>query len=110
VTKPPKPGFVGFGSTCLGDFQEFLGGFIEGVIFLRSALVVVAVLKGGGGPTGSLSYFSQGGGDVCNHLESGHQEGGIGVLGKSAFTTGCVKTPCENFRSCVQALPFIFSA
>jgi len=23
VTKPPKPGFVGFGITCLGDYQNF---------------------------------------------------------------------------------------
>jgi hypothetical protein len=57
VTKPPKPGFVGFGSTCLGDYQDFLaeyfsvlpgeGAFIEAVIFLRPALIFVAGLKGG---------------------------------------------------------------
>ena len=28
VTKPPIPGFVGFGSTYLGDYQEFLGGIV----------------------------------------------------------------------------------
>jgi hypothetical protein len=43
VTKPPKPGFVGFGSTYLGGYQKFLGDyfsvlrekrpFIEGVFF-----------------------------------------------------------------------------
>ena len=54
VTKPPKPGFVGFGSTYLGDYQKFLGeiflgfagvvGLYRGGIFLRSALVVIAVL------------------------------------------------------------------
>jgi hypothetical protein len=36
VTKPPKPGFVGFGSTYLGDYQEYFSvlpreaAFIEG--------------------------------------------------------------------------------
>jgi hypothetical protein len=64
VTKPPKPGFVGFGSTHPGDIQGFLAGFIQGVISIRSALTVAAGLKGGGGPTRSLNGFSQTGGDV----------------------------------------------
>jgi hypothetical protein len=50
------------------------------VIFLRAALVIAAGLIGGGGPTKSLNDFSRGWGDVWIDLESGHQEGGIGVL------------------------------
>jgi hypothetical protein len=57
------------------------------VVFLRSALIVAAGLKGGGGPIKLLNDLSQGGGDVCNDLESGHHGDGIGVLGMSAFTT-----------------------
>jgi hypothetical protein len=38
-------------------------------------------------PTKSLNDSSQGGGDVWYPLESGHQEGGIGVLEMSAYTT-----------------------
>lgn len=62
--KTAKTGFVGFGSTSLGGIQDFLGGFIEGVIVLRSALMVATGLKGVGGPTNSLNYFRQGGGEV----------------------------------------------
>jgi hypothetical protein len=57
VTKPPKPGFVGFGITYLGDYQEFFSvllgeaAFIEGVIFHRSALVAAMVCKGGAMPS-----------------------------------------------------------
>jgi len=29
VTKPPKPGFVGFGSTYLGDYQKFLAEYFS---------------------------------------------------------------------------------
>jgi hypothetical protein len=57
VTKPPKPGFVGFGITYLGDYQEFLdglflgftggGGLYRGGIFLRSALATAVGLHGG---------------------------------------------------------------
>jgi hypothetical protein len=54
VTKPPKPGFVGFGSTYPGDYQELFSvlldevAFIEGVIFLRPALEVDWGSKGVG--------------------------------------------------------------
>jgi hypothetical protein len=58
VTKPPKPGFVGFGSTNLGHFQEFLaeyftgrpgeGAFIEGLFFPDGAIVVAIGPKGVG--------------------------------------------------------------
>jgi hypothetical protein len=56
VTKPPKPGFVSFGSSYLGDYQEFLGGLFlcfsgrrlyRVGIFLRSALVAALVCKRG---------------------------------------------------------------
>jgi hypothetical protein len=56
VTKPPKPGFVGFGSTYLGDFPKCLaeyfsvlpgGGLYRGGIFLRSALATAVGLHGG---------------------------------------------------------------
>ena len=50
MTKPPKPGFVGFGSAYLGGIQEFLAAFIEGPIFLRSALDKGLVCKGVVGP------------------------------------------------------------
>jgi hypothetical protein len=52
VTKPPKPGFVGFGSTYLGHFQEFFsvlpgeGAFIEGLFFPDGAIVVAVGPKG----------------------------------------------------------------
>jgi hypothetical protein len=29
VTKPPKPGFVGFGIICLGDYQEFFSVLLD---------------------------------------------------------------------------------
>jgi hypothetical protein len=29
VTKPPKPGFVGFGSTYLGGYQKFLAEYFS---------------------------------------------------------------------------------
>jgi hypothetical protein len=71
VTKPPKPGF---GSTYLGDYQDFWTGyfsalpgeaaFIEGLFFPDGAIVVAIGLEGGGGPTESLNESSQGGGDV----------------------------------------------
>jgi hypothetical protein len=97
VTKPPKPGFVGFGSTYLGHFQVFLvefflcfagrGGLIEGLFVPDGAIVVAIGPKRGGGPTKSLNESSQGGGDVWYPLESGHQEGGNGVLEMSVYTT-----------------------
>jgi hypothetical protein len=71
VTKPPKPGFVGFGSTYLGDYQDFLaeyfsglpgeGAFISGVIFLRPAPIIAAEPKRVVGPTKSLNDSSHGG-------------------------------------------------
>jgi hypothetical protein len=38
VTKPPKPGFVGFDSTCLGDIREFLGRLYTGGDFSSGSL------------------------------------------------------------------------
>jgi hypothetical protein len=95
--KTAKTGFVGFGSTFLWGYQDFLaeyfsvlpgeGAFIERVIFLRSALEVDCGSKRVRCPTKLLNDFSQGGGDVWYPLESGHQGHGIGVLGMSAYTT-----------------------
>jgi hypothetical protein len=61
--------------------------FIEGLFVPDGAIVVAIGPKGVGGPTKSLNESSQGGGDVWTGLESGYQEGGIGVLGKSVYTT-----------------------
>jgi hypothetical protein len=57
-------------------------------LFVPDGAIVVAVgLKWGGGPTKSLNESSQGGVMVWYPLESGHREGGIGVLGMSVCTT-----------------------
>jgi hypothetical protein len=55
--KTAKTGFVGFGSTYLGDYQDFLAeffsvlpdeaAFIEGVFFTDGALIAAVGLKGG---------------------------------------------------------------
>jgi hypothetical protein len=52
VTKPPKPGFVGFGSTYLGDYQEFFSvlpreaAFIEWVFFRTGPSLLLSGWKG----------------------------------------------------------------
>jgi hypothetical protein len=56
--KTAKTGFVRFGSTYLGDYQDFLaeyifvlpgeGAFIEGLFFPDGAIVVAVGPKGGG--------------------------------------------------------------
>jgi hypothetical protein len=52
-------------------------GLYRGVIFLRSAPINAAGLKGGRRPTKSLNDFRQGVGCVWIGLESGYQEGGV---------------------------------
>jgi hypothetical protein len=63
------------------------GAFIDGLFVPDGAIVVAIGPKRGGGPTKSLNESSQGGGDVWYPLESGHQEGGNGVLEMSVYTT-----------------------
>jgi hypothetical protein len=92
VTKPPKPGFVGFGSTYLGHFQEFFSVLRTRRPYRGGNFSTVSPdrcnrAKRGRCPTKSLNDFSQDGGDGWISLESGHQEGGIGVLEMSAYTT-----------------------
>jgi hypothetical protein len=56
VTKPSKPGFVGFGITCLGFYQDFLteyfsvlpgeDAFIEGPFFRTGPSLLLSGQKG----------------------------------------------------------------
>jgi hypothetical protein len=64
-----------------------LGGLYRETKFSSVAPGQGLGVQRGGGPTKSLNGFSQGGGVVCNPLESGHQGGGIGVLEMSVLTT-----------------------
>jgi hypothetical protein len=82
--------------------------FIEGLFFPDGPIVVAIGPKGGGAPTKSLNDFRQGGGDVWYPLESGHQGGGNGVLGKSAYTSkrtllGSQLQPGDTSVACYRA-------
>jgi hypothetical protein len=90
-----------------GIFLSFAGGgaFIGGVKFFGQPRSMQLSQKGVGGPTKSLNESSQGGGDVWYPLESGHQEGGIGVLGMSVYTTKPSKLGVSSSPKIVSNMP-----